>query len=205
MKDIKNIRCFLIGFFIISLLILFTFFILKIIHKQNIFEVVKSGLITIDYESHKWNLCYPNHIDDNPVIINLYVRNRSKHLLKGTLVFLVTLSKKGIDYTYIQEVIKCSGYDKEKLLERLKEEKRKYISLKKFDAVYNYLNRGGHFPKGKNYEPYLSVNNIGDYIFKFRKKVILKSGEIINIKQKVHIPKTEKGFLMSIKIENIEL
>lgn len=66
-------------------------------HQQEMREVVKSGQLVIDEQSHRWV--------SNNIEIEMYLRNKGEYPVIGTLVFQVTLDGKGLDEPWIQQFI----------------------------------------------------------------------------------------------------
>lgn len=178
------------------------FVLFKKTQEHRILNIVREGQIVIDQEFHEWGV--EGKGDDLPVKIEMYIRSKSRYRIAGTLVFLVTLSGKGIEEQFINEAINAFG--EEKLRKEIKEEidKGKIAAGSKFRAIYNYIDRGRQLAQGEEYEPVATKDVEEDYTFKFRKQVSLNSGEIIKLDHMQLVPPREKGFLLDVKIESIE-
>jgi len=169
----------------------------KKIQEQQMIKMVRSGQVMIDQVMHEWNVCK----DNGPVEIKMYVRNNGDHTITGNLVFLVTLSRKGLEEQFIRAVIKCDG--EERLKREMADEIAQKGSIGRAQGIYNYLQRGNKLLPGQKYEPSTKVAD-NDYSFRFRKQIYLKPGELIKIDHEEQIPFNERGNLLSVKIENIE-
>lgn len=194
MKTIK--RIFLV---IIVAVIIFGigFLLFKKVQEHQIMKVVKSGHVIIDQELHDWNVCK----DNSPIKLEMYVRNNSEYKITGKLVFLTTLSRKGLEKDFLEELINC--YGEERVKKDIKEMIAKKQKIGKFQAVYDYILRGRQLPEGQEYEPIKNDGN-KDYIFKFRKQVLLQPGEILKIDHEENIPLNERGGILTIKAGDIE-
>jgi hypothetical protein len=194
MKIIKRVSLSIIAITIIVGIVLV---LLKMREEQRMLEVVKSGQVVIDQVIRDWNVCTGNV----PVKIQLYVRNNVDHKITGNLVFLVTLSRKGLEEKFIREVINCDG--EERLKREMAEEIAQKGSIGRAEGIYNYLLRGKKLLPGQKYEPYTKIAD-KDYSFRFRQQIFLNPGELIKIDHEEQIPFNERGNLLSVKIENIE-
>ena len=169
----------------------------KKIQEQQMMKMVRSGQVMIDQARHDWNICQNN----SPVRIEMYIRNNGDHTITGNLVFLVTLSRKGLEEQFIREIISCGGEERTK--REMADEIAQKGSIGRAQGIYNYLLRGNKLLPGQKYEPSEKVAN-NDYSFRFRKQIFLNPGELIKIDHEEQIPFNERGNLFSIKIDNIE-
>lgn len=198
MKIIKRV---LVSVLVIAIVVGIGLAIYIKIQEQQIMKMVKSGQIMIDQEMHDYMVRCE---DFGPVRIEMYIRNNSDHTINGNLVFLVTLSRKGLEEQFIKEIIKCSYKgDEEKLKREMAEVIAQKGSIGRAQGIYNYLQRGNKLLPGQKYEPSTEIAD-NDYSFRFRKQIYLKPGELIKIDHEEQIPLNERGNLLSIKIDKIE-
>jgi hypothetical protein len=167
------------------------------IHQQRMLDIVRNGHIMIDQEIHNWDFKHGG----KPLKVTMYIRNNGKYKVAGNLVFSATSSKKGLEKQFLKEAVNIYG----------EAELRKYVKEKidngengKYAATYNYIIRGKKLAQGEEYEPVKTKANEEDYTFKFREYVSIKPGEIIQLDHDQEIPLSEAGFLLNIKIDNIE-
>jgi hypothetical protein len=169
----------------------------KINKEQQMSNVVNVGQIVLDQTIHTWD------VNEDKLLINMFIRNTSDYRIKGNLVFRVTLGKEGIEKDYLNKVIDVCSV--KALKETLKKRIQEGSTNPKYHVLYNYLNRGMKLPKGYDFEP-LPVSDLGknDYIFKFRKRVSINAGEIIQLEHEQDLPPVETGYLFTIKMVGIE-
>jgi hypothetical protein len=194
MKIIKRVFLSIVA---IAIIVGIGLVLLKMIQEQRILKMVRSGQVVVDQVMHDWNVCKGNV----PVKIELYVRNNGDHKITGNLVFLATLSRKGLEEQFIKEVINCDG--EERLKREMAEEISQKGSIGRAEGIYNYLLRGKKLLPGQKYEPSTKIAD-NDYSFRFRQQIFLNPGELIKIDHEEQIPFNERGNLLSVKIENIE-
>src|SRR4030042_5405583 len=157
----------------------------KKIQERQMMKMVRSGQIMIDQVMHDWNICENN----SPVEIKMYVRNNGDHTITGNLVFLVTLSRKGLEEQFIREIISCGGEERTK--REMADEIAQKGSIGRAQGIYNYLLRGNKLLPGQKYEPSEKVAN-NDYSFRFRKQIFLNPDELIKIDHEEQIPFNER-------------
>lgn len=190
MKIVKRV---FLGILSIAIIVGISLALFKRVQKQRILNIVRSGHVMVDQEIHEWNVCESN----SPVRIKMYVRNTSEYKITGNLVFSTTLSRKGLEERFLRALVNCFGE------ENLKREGIETGSTGRAQAIYNYIMRGKKLPQGQGYEP--STENVDkDYTFKFRKQLLLGPGEIFKVEHEEQIPLNERGYLLTVKIENIE-
>ncbi len=195
MKSIKKI---LLAILVIALVVYSAIVISNQQKQSKMISAIENNELVIDQTIHEW------HIDkEMPLNIELYVRNSSEYLINGNLVFLVTLSKKGLEEKFMKKMIDRFGQEELIVLikKRLDEDK-----AMRFKALYNYILRGNKLKKGEEYEPveFEDKNKSADYTFKFRQYVSIKPGEIIKINHNQQLPLAETGYVLSVDINTIE-
>lgn len=169
----------------------------KKVKEQQMSNVVKVGQIVLDQTIHTWD------VNEDKLLINMFIRNTSTYRIKGNLIFQVILEKEGIEKDYLDKVIDM--YSVKALKESLKKRIQEGSTNPKYHVLNNYINRGMKLLKGYEFEPWpISDSGKNDYIFKFRKSVSINAGEIIQLEHEQDLPPVETGYLFTIKMVGIE-
>lgn len=133
-----------IGVIVISapLLVMIGYYSYEKTQRNNIADAVRDHKIIIDQEAHNWLF------SGEPMLrIELYVRNSSEYLIKGTLVFSASLKHKGLEKEYLESFVNLfTERGREQILKEalLSPEKQ----TPKAKAISAYLSRGKKLEPG---------------------------------------------------------
>jgi hypothetical protein len=190
MKAIRRIFM-LIAILAIIVFIGYSFFIN--VQKRRICSSIEECLFEIDQIFFDWAIDLKKSVQ--PTKIEAYMRNKSPYDFDGDFVFEVTLKKKGLKEAYIERIIQLLG--EESLIE-------KEGGSGKLKAIQSYIKRDKELPEGLDYEPVEDDSSVCDYVFTFRHRMSLKSGEVQKFSHEVSIPPKTHGYLFEIKLVDIE-
>src|SRR5713101_241929 len=112
----KITKIFLVG--LAALIIGVVGYVLVVKFKEyQVSEAIRNGQVVVDQESHDWGLVPGRDIEELSKI-TMYVRNASRYPVKGSLVFLVTLDKSGLEENFLKKLIDlCRGDECRKQLQ----------------------------------------------------------------------------------------
>jgi len=153
-------------------------------------ELVKSGKLKIDQESHTWGE------EPDKIECELYLRNLGDIEVAGDVVFSVTLDSSGLEEKWLKALVRIS---REELIAFIK----RHEPSPRLNAIHAYLQRGEILPEGKSFEPVIPDSSVESYRVCVHRSVTLSPMEGQKYVLEIELPPKFAGYLFRVKADSI--